>query len=195
LILSLDLLSKEILKTAKCLKEGGVVLYPTDTIWGLGCSAFDEAALHKIYEIKNRPANKSVILLVDSIERLCFHVGELSKDVVKTIHSAAYPTTIIYPKANNLPNGIVANNGSIGIRLVDHAFCQEVIKAIDAPLVSTSANLSRMTSPISFKEISIKIKEKVDLIVEETLFLSDQKTKSSRILKLNDDHSFTIIRN
>jgi len=185
--------STELKKTVEAVNKGGVILYPTDTIWGLGCSATNEAAFLNIYKIKNRPPSKSFIILVEDVECLQYHVGTLTTNVLEYIAALKRPTTIIYPKSQNLPKAILAEDGSIGIRLVKMQFCEDLIKGIDAPLVSTSANISGMPSPQKFEDISKKIQQEVDFIVNDKLFLSGN-SPASKILKLNEDESFTIIR-
>ncbi|MCF0206643.1 MAG: threonylcarbamoyl-AMP synthase, partial [Bacteroidales bacterium] len=134
---------KEIVeKSCEILKNSGIILYPTDTIWGIGCDACDEKAIAKIYSIKHRDAGKSMLILVDSIEMAEKYTANIPEIANQLIEAADRPLTIIYPKAKNLPQNLIAADGSIGIRIVNDTFCQEVIKMLGKPLVSTSANVS-----------------------------------------------------
>lgn len=146
------------------LKKGGVILYPTDTIWGLGCLADHVPAINRIYQIKQRYEKKSFIILVDSIEMLKRYVNEVPPVALDLIESYQRPLTIVYQQARNLPAILVADDNTIAIRLVKHPFCQEVLKAINVPLVSTSANASGFRPAPTFSAISEEIKSKVDYI-------------------------------
>lgn len=188
------MLEKEIAQSLECLKNGGVLLYPTDTVWGLGCSAENEKAIQKIYDIKKRPNSKSLIILVESVERLQKYVGELPDNFLETINQTNYPTTVVYPNAQNLPKILIAEDGSIAIRLLKHPFCEPLISQLNAPLISTSANISGKPSPQSFEAISPNIKGKMDYIVNRNLFPTTEVKKSSRIVKLMEKGELTILR-
>lgn len=185
--------TEEIQETFRQLQNGAVILYPTDTIWGLGCSAKDEDAINKLVELKKRPPDKSFIILVDSIEQLEEYVGQLPASHLSYIKEATDPLTVIYSNPIGLSPLLTANDGSIGIRLVRHSFCQQVIAKLNAPLVSTSANVSGVPSPKKFGEISEQIKKNVGYIVNPSLF-SSQKSKASKIVKLLEDGQYDLIR-
>ncbi|MCX8472660.1 MAG: L-threonylcarbamoyladenylate synthase, partial [Sediminibacterium sp.] len=153
-------------QTASILKNKGIILYPTDTIWGLGCLTNFSDSIEKIYTIKNRPVHKSFIILVSSIPMLKRYIVNIDKELLKQISSFDKPTTIIYPEVQNLPKDVLATNGSAAIRIVKHPFCTPLIDEIDQPLVSTSANISNLPGPQNFTEIAHEIKLKVDFIVE-----------------------------
>ena len=179
-------------ETAKCLQvfsKNGVILYPTDTIWGLGCPASDEFAIEKIYQIKNRPKEKNLILLVNSVQMLVKYTKISGENLQKVLMKQNKPLTMIYPECFNLPNFV----GSVAIRLTLEPFCVSLIEQIGEPLISTSANLSGESTATNFGQINPKIKEKVDYIVnfrqEET-----QKSESSRIIKLLENSQIEIIR-
>jgi L-threonylcarbamoyladenylate synthase len=146
------------------LKKGGVILYPTDTIWGLGCMATHVPAINRIYQIKQRYEKKSFIILVDSLEMLERYVAHVPPVAIDLMESYRKPLTIVYQGARNLPPVLVAHDNTVAIRLVKHPFCQEVIKGIQVPLVSTSANVSGFPPAPTFSAISEEIRSKVDYI-------------------------------
>lgn len=167
-------------------------LYPTDTTFGIGCSALNVEAIQKIHEIKNRPGSKSFILLVDSDARLqrYVEVPSLAWDIIDLSEK---PTTIIYDAPRDLPKELIAEDNTIAIRLTKDPLCQKIIQKLNAPLVSTSANLSGEASPQSFQEINQKIKEGVDFIFPECETFQPKYTASS-IIKLSADGVVKIIR-
>lgn len=180
-------------RAVEILQSGGVILYPTDTIWGIGCKANDIKAISRIYTIKQRYEKKNLIILVDSEEMLRKYVSEVPPVVLELVKTYSKPLTIVYPKARNLPSIIVANDQSIAIRIVNHPFCIEVISRIDVPLVSTSANFSGEPAPASFSTISEDIKNAVDYIA-----MTDrdklQKPAASTIIRILPDGNFEILR-
>lgn len=188
-------IENEINKTLNCLKKNEAILYPTDTVWGLGCAASSIEGIEKIKQIKQRPPDKSFIVLVHSIQLLEDYVGTIPEPVLPFLHQNNRPTTIIYPVVQNLPKSLLANDGSIGIRLVQFPFCVELIKSMGEPLVSTSANISGEPTPKTFEEISPKVKEKVDYVVDSKLFPKKEETaKPSRIIKVLEDGTVQVLR-
>jgi L-threonylcarbamoyladenylate synthase len=177
---------------SKTITEGGTILYPTDTIWGLGCDATNEKACQKILAIKNRPENKSLIVLVDSFEMLEKYVPEFSEVCYQLAELAIKPLTIIYPKAKGLATSAIADDGSVAIRLTKDPICLKIIRSIKKPLISTSANISGEPYPTCFDEVPTIIKEKVDAIVEERL--DEKQVAPSQIIKIALDGSVKIIR-
>lgn len=159
-------LKSEIKKALEVLKSGGIILYPTDTIWGIGCDATNAEAVKKIYAIKKRAESKSMILLLDNESRLLSYVKEIPEQAWSLIEFAEKPLTIIYDDARNLPAELIADDGSIGIRITKDDFCKNLIGLFRKPLVSTSANLSGEKSPSTFADISDEIKNSVDHIVK-----------------------------
>ncbi|HPB57299.1 MAG TPA: L-threonylcarbamoyladenylate synthase, partial [Bacteroidales bacterium] len=145
----------EITKCAELLKEGKVILYPTDTIWGLGCDATNSKAVDKIYKIKERQEIKSLIILIDSESRLPLYVEDIPLIAWDLITHTYRPTTFVYPKAKNLPSRLIPMDQSIAIRIVKNKFCQKLIQLLDKPIISTSANLSGEPSPDRFAEVEI----------------------------------------
>ena len=184
---------KEVEAALDVLRQGGVILYPTDTIWGLGCDATHAEAIKRIYQIKQREDTKSLIILVADEREILQYVAAPDLAVFDFIHLQARPTTIIFENAVGLPDSLVAQDGSIAIRLVQDEFCRHLIKRLRKPLVSTSANISGQASPQTFASISDEIKSHVDHIVQwrqnETAI-----AKPSQIIKWNQDGSYNIIR-
>ena len=180
-------MEKEINKAVEVLQSGGVILYPSDTIWGIGCDATNEQAVEKIYKIKKRNESKALICLVSTKEELT--------NITQNIPSQAEgkkPTTIIYNQVNGLANNLLAENRSAGIRIVQDVFCKKLITKLNKPIVSTSANLSGKLSPTQFLEIADEIKNNVDYIVN--LRQNEIMTTPSEILLINTDGSLKKIR-
>ncbi len=184
----------EIMKTADILRQGGIILYPTDTIWGIGCSALNEKAVRRIFSIKERDENKAMLILLDKQENLSLYIKDIPEITRQIIKTSTKPLTIIYPDAYNVAPSLIAKDGSIGIRITSDIFCFELIRQIGAPLVSTSANKSGQAAPASFAEISDYIKNKVDYIVN---WRQDEnfKNEPSGLIKVDRGGSFKILRN
>ncbi|WP_409456499.1 L-threonylcarbamoyladenylate synthase [Soonwooa sp.] len=153
-------------KTIESLQNGGTILYPTDTIWGIGCDATNPEAIKKVFDIKHRDANKSMIILVENEKRLQDFV-EVPEMAWEIIDLSEKPITIVYESAKGLPKEALAEDGSIGIRLIKDDFCKKLISKLNKPIVSTSANLSGDKSPLKFSDISQEIIDAVDYAVEE----------------------------
>ncbi|MES2555133.1 MAG: L-threonylcarbamoyladenylate synthase [Bacteroidota bacterium] len=174
------------------MKEGGIILFPTDTIWGVGCDATDEAACQRIMDLKQRPEEKSFVLLADSFQMIEKYIPEFPDVCYDLADLAEKPLTIIYPNAKGLAPTVLAADGSVGIRLTKDPICLKLIRAIRKPIVATSANLSGEAHPTRFAEIKQQIKDGVDAIVMERL---DEKcTTPSQIIKIGLDSSIQIIR-
>ena len=175
------------------LRNGGVILYPTDTIWGLGCDATNETAIRKVYDIKKREDSKSLIVLLAEEREVLQYVAAPDMEVFNFLEEQVRPTTIIYEQAVGLPDNLVATDGSVAIRLVKDPFCRHLVRRLRKPLVSTSANISGEPSPSFFEEISETIKIKVDYIVQ---WRQDDLTpaKPSQIIKWNNDGTKVVIR-
>lgn len=186
-------MQEDIKKSLEVIKNGGVILYPTDTVWGLGCDATNQEAVSRIYKIKKREDSKSMLVLIDHTGRLGSYVKEIPDIAWELIDAAVSPITLIYPGAKNLAKNLIAGDGSIGIRISDDEFCRELIKRLGKPLVSSSANISGKKTPFVFSEISDEIKDSVDYIVE---WRQDDETKRppSSIIKLGEGGLFKIIR-
>jgi len=187
------MLKEEINKALEVLKTGGVILYPTDTIWGLGCDATNAEAVDKILKIKNRPAEKSLIILLDADHKLQSYVQEIPEVTYDLIEYAENPLTIVFSGAKNLAPNVINADGSVGIRIVKHDFCTQLIQRFRKPIVSTSANLSGQTSPKFFDDIDPEIISGVDYVVD---FEQESRTakKPSTIMKLSSSGQFEFIR-
>ena len=144
---------KEIVNSNKILQQGKVILYPTDTVWGIGCDATNEMAVSSIYSIKKRKESKSLVILVSSIDMLKHFVDEVPSKVLDVLKKAIKPTTIIYKNPKGLANNVIANDNTVAIRIAQDDFCKNLIENFGNPIVSTSANLSGNETPRSFKEI------------------------------------------
>lgn len=174
-----------------CLQGGGTLLYPTDTLWGIGCDARDTAAVNSIYELKERADTKALICLVANEVMLKSVVGKIDERLLPYLKDAR-PTTIIYPQADGLSPALGAEDGSVGIRIPKDSFCQKLISALGAPLVSTSANISGQPSPLSFEAIDEKIKLGVTHVVNHRQ--KEQMQAASRIIRLDKNGTLEIIR-
>lgn len=175
------------------LQRGGTILYPTDTIWGLGCDATNAQAVEKILAIKHRPDHKSLIVLIDTMARLGTYVCQVPEQAYDLVQMATKPLTIIYPEAKNLAHNVIAPDRSIGIRVVNHRFCQRLIGRLGKPLVSTSANISGKPHPTAFANIDEQIKQAVDFVVPQNLE-NEASHKPSGIIALGPGGLVKIIR-
>ncbi|NAW51428.1 threonylcarbamoyl-AMP synthase [Elizabethkingia argentiflava] len=174
------------------LKSGGTIVYPTDTIWGIGCDATNTDAIKKIYDIKHRDPHKSMIILVES-ERRLQELVDVPELVWNMIDLSEKPITFIYDHPRGLPPGLLAEDGSIGIRLVKNDFCKKLISKLNRPLVSTSANLSGCKSPLKFADIDPNILKKVNYVVDEFHDIVSKYSGSS-VIKIGQDNRIKIIR-
>jgi len=183
----------DIVKAVEVLRSGGIILYPTDTIWGIGCDATNPAAVSRIYEIKQRQDTKSMLILMENPNLLNSYISEVPEIAWELIDVADTPLTIIYPGAKNLAANLLAQDGSVGIRITNEAFTQQLIQRFRKPVVSTSANISGQKAPQNFVEISDEIKKSVDFIVS---FRQDDLTRSnpSGIIKLGVGGQIEVIR-
>ena len=196
-------MQEDINKAIEVLRSGGVILYPTDTVWGIGCDATDPEAVAKVYAIKNREDSKSLVLLASDIDMVCRYVKEIPEMAVQLVEVNDKPMTIIYPGAvvgnaeekspHCLAYNAVAEDGTVGIRIPMMDFCQQLVSRFGRPIVSTSANISGEATPKKFAEISEQIKSAVDYIVDPSLE-KGATGKSSSIIKVGLDYSIEIIR-
>ena len=200
---------EEIQKALEVLRGGGVILYPTDTVWGIGCDATNPEAVARVYAIKKREDSKSLVLLASDMDMICRYVKEVPEMAVQLVEVNDKPMTIIYPDAVAGPapaDGVmpqpcrtclafntVAEDGTVGIRIPIMDFCQQLVSRLGRPLVSTSANISGEPTPKRFSEISPAILEAVDHTVDPSLE-AGSTGKSSSIIKVGLDYSIEIIR-
>lgn len=186
-------MKEEIKRAVEVLRKGGIILYPTDTVWGIGCDATNADAVNKIYALKKRVDSKSMLVLVDNADRLTRYVQKIPDIAIDLIEVTDTPLTIIYPQGVGLAENLLADDGSIGIRVVQHDFCQQLIRALNRPLVSTSANLSGEKSPATYAEISNDIIKGVDCVINQQ-FEGKPTRKPSSIIKLGAGSEVQIIR-
>ena len=186
-------ISKEIIKTCEYVEKGSIILYPTDTIWGLGCDATNSTAIDRIFSIKQRILSKSLLILLDEAEKLPLYIEHIPEIAWDLIEQASRPTTFIYKGVKNLPRNLVAQDGTIAIRIVRNEFCKRLISLLGRPIVSTSANVSGMLTPVSFNQISDTIKNQVDYIVD-TDVSPIEDVKPSTLIRFIDDYSFEVLR-
>ena len=198
-------MNMEIQKAVEVLRGGGIILYPTDTVWGIGCDATDPEAVTKVYEIKKRTDSKSLVLLASDMDMICRYVKEIPEMAVQLVEVNDKPMTIIYPGAVAGEKGVmkqdhralafnaVAEDGTVGIRIPMMDFCQQLVAKLGRPLVSTSANISREPTPKKFAEISEQIRSAVDHVVDPSLERG-ATGRSSSIIKVGLDYSIEIIR-
>lgn len=183
----------DISNAIEVLRSGGIILYPTDTIWGIGCDATNLEAIEKIYKLKQRAEKNGLIILVDDSGRIPSFVNEIPEIAWDLIELADKPLTIIFPKAKNLPKNLVANDGSVGIRVVNHEFCKRLIQRFGKPIVSTSANLSGQPFPKKYTEINSIILDGVDHVVPK-IYDNPISPKPSSIIQLGLGGTIKIIR-
>jgi L-threonylcarbamoyladenylate synthase len=186
-------MNEEIKKACQVMREGGVILYPTDTIWGIGCDATNEEAVRRVYEIKRRADSKAMLVLVDSAVKVDFYVQDVPEVAWDLIELADKPLTIIYSGARNLAPNLLAEDGSVGIRVTSEEFSKRLCQQFRKAIVSTSANVSGQPSPQNFSEISEEIKAAVDYIVDYRREETTQ-AKPSSIIKLDKGGVIKIIR-
>lgn len=187
------MMDEEVRKAGSHILAGGTILYPTDTIWGLGCDALNRDAVDRIYRIKQRLDHKSMLVLMDSPSMLEEYLERVPEPALEIIRSAVKPTTVIYPGAKKFAPNLLAPDGSIGIRITSDPFCRQLIKLLCRPIVSTSANISGHGSPANFSEIEATIKEQVDHVVNwrrQEINLSPPST----IIKVDPQGGITVLR-
>ena len=184
---------EEIQAAIEVLKKGGLILYPTDTIWGIGCDATNNEAVQKIYSIKKRDTGKSMLILAADTNMVDRYVNKFPEIAEELFDTTDTPLTIILPDARNIARDLPADDQSIGIRIPDDPYCQELLRRFRRPIASTSANFSGERSPSNFKEINPDLLEKMDHI---TSWRQDDQSssKASSIIKIDTNGSFKIIR-
>jgi L-threonylcarbamoyladenylate synthase len=186
-------MQEEIKKSLEVLRNGGVILYPTDTVWGLGCDATNEDAVKRIFEIKKRADAKAMLVLVDNGAKIQSYIEDVPELAWDLIEFTEKPLTIIYPGARNLAKNLIAEDKSVGIRVTSEPFSRNLCTQFRKPIVSTSANVSGEKTPVNFSEISEEIKSAVDYVVN---YRQDEcsKPKPSSIIKLGKGGLFQMIR-
>ena len=184
--------AEKIKQTIEHLRKGNILLYPTDTLWGIGCDATNPEAVEKVFALKKRSDQKSLIALVHSVAFLERYVKQIPEVCYELLDNSDKPLTIVYENPINIAENAVAEDGSMGFRVTTDPICQRIIQQLNKPLISTSANLSGDSSPTCFDDVSPVIKSGVDFILDERT--KEKMTKPSTIIKINNDSSFKIIR-
>jgi L-threonylcarbamoyladenylate synthase len=183
----------DIKESLRVLREAGLILYPTDTVWGLGCDPTRPEAVEKIFRLKSREESRSLLVLVSDLAMLERYVKQVPDMAFELVSVSETPLTIVYPGGKNLAGGVCSADGSVGIRICLDPFCNELIRRFRKPLVSTSANISGQPSPSCFGEIDQRVKSAVDYIVEHRQN-DRQKSKPSPVVKIEDNGTFKILR-
>lgn len=188
-----EIMKEDIRKACEVMQKGGVILYPTDTIWGIGCDATNAEAVKRVYEIKKRSDSKAMLVLVDNAVKVDFYVDGAPEVAFDLIELTNKPLTIIYDGAKNLAPNLIAEDGSIGIRVTSEEFSNQLCYRFRKAIVSTSANVSGEPSPATFGEISDEIKQAVDYIVQSRQ-QENKASQSSSIIKLGKGGQVKVIR-
>ena len=186
------MIQDEIKRAVAALKAGKIILYPTDTVWGIGCDATNFEAIQKIYGLKQRAEAKSMICLMSDIKMLERYVESIPDAAYDIIKFSDKPTTIIYDRPKHVAENIIAADNTLGIRIASDDFCRSLISEFKKPIVSTSANLSGQPTPLSYDQISEEILKGVDYVVN--LQRQKRSVKASSIIKLTNDGEVTVIR-
>ena len=187
------MLADEVKKAIEVMKQGGVILYPTDTVWGIGCDATNPEAVKRVYELKQRDDSKALICLVDSADRLARYVRDVPNVVWDMVELTTTPLTVIYEHAIGLAPNLIAEDGSVGIRITAEEFSHELCYRFQKPIVSTSANISGEPTPRTFSEITEELKASVDYVVRYNQ-RSKERHQPSKIIKVKGNGEFEIIR-
>ncbi len=184
---------EDVNKALDTLKNGGLILYPTDTIWGIGCDATNKEAVERVFALKGRDKSKSLIVLLHNDNQLASYVQDIPEVAYELIEYTEKPLTIVYSKAKNLAENALAEDGSIGIRIVRHPFCEQLLQRFRKPIISTSANISGASSPTCFDDISEEILSGVDYVVT---YGQREKGdgKSSTVMKIDPSGKFEFLR-
>ncbi len=184
---------EDIIKAIEVLNAGGLILYPTDTVWGIGCDATNEDAVKKIYALKKREDSKALLVLMNNINRLSQYVEEVPEIAWKLLDVNDKPMTIIYPGAKNLAKNLIAEDGSVGIRITNDEFCDKLLTRFKKPIVSTSANISGQSSPATFEQITDEVKRGVAHI---TSWRQDDllQRPASSIIKIDEAGRIEVLR-
>lgn len=169
-----------------------VFLYPTDTVWGIGCDATNEVLVNRIYQIKQRAETKSLVVLVSDLQMLQEYIKEIPAKALEILEQATEPTTIVYDNPIGIAKNAIGQDNTIAIRIASDDFCKQLIKDLGVPIISTSANISGEPTPMSYAEINSKILQAVDYIVD--LHQDKICTKSSKIIKVTNNNQVTVIR-
>ncbi len=183
----------DIKNCVQVLQNGGTILYPTDTVWGLGCDAMNTAAVEKIFAIKHRPKQKSMIVLLADARDILQYIAAPHPDIIAIVETFERPTTVIYENALGFPDNVVNKDGSLAIRVTTDPFCKALIKRFRGPIISTSANISGAATPATFKMIDDAISSNVDYVVKYRRD-DDSIVAPSRLVRINEDGGMEVLR-
>lgn len=186
-------MNEEVLRAAEVLKKGGLILYPTDTVWGIGCDATNDAAVERVYALKRSVDKHAMTVLVASADDVGRYVRRVPEVAWQLLEFAEAPLTLILPGGAGVSRGIIPEGGTIGIRVPKHEFCHALLRRLGRPLVSTSANISGEATPLTFGGIEPAIREGVDMVVDRR-FEGHQTRKPSSIIRLGEGGEVEIIR-
>lgn len=186
-------MKEDIEKASKALVDGGIIIYPTDTVWGIGCDATNPKAVEKLMHLKNKAGDKGLIVLIDQVGRLASYVVEVPDLAYDLMEMSEKPLTIVYDKGRNLAAALLAQDGSVGIRVTKDEFCKRLIEKFRKPIVSTSANFSGQPTPAFFSEIQEELIQQADYTVH---WRREDKSpaKPSSVIKLGAGGAIKIIR-
>lgn len=183
----------QIYQALEVLRKGGLILYPTDTVWGIGCDATNEKAVDRIYTLKQSVNKKSMLVLLDHLDKVSLYIRKVPDVAWQLYEVADTPLTLILPGACAVAPNLIPEEGTLGIRVPNHDFCKKLIRKLNRPLVSTSANISGKPSPLSFSEISQEIIQGVDLVIDP-VWEGHPTRKASSIIQVGSTGEITIIR-
>lgn len=186
-------MDEEIAKAIEVLKRGGIILYPTDTVWGIGCDATNAAAVERIYALKKSENKKSMLVLVDHPDRVSLYIKKVPEVAWQLYEVTDTPLTLILPGGCGVAANLLPEEGTLGVRIVEHDFCKRLIRKLNRPLVSTSANISGAASPGSFSEISREVIDGVDMVIDPT-FEGKPTRKASSIIAVGNSGEIQVIR-
>ncbi len=186
-------LLREAQQAAQILREGGIILYPTDTVWGLGCDATNAAAVERIYRLKRSENKKSMLVLCASADMVVRYVDKAPGIAFEVMELATSPLTLILPGATGLAANLIPDEGTLGVRVPDHRFCRQLLRALGRPVVSTSANISGQATPAGLQEVAREIVEGVDYVVDPR-FEGRPTRKASSIIAFGEGGEVKVIR-
>ena len=186
-------LAEQVQKALEVLKKGGIILYPTDTVWGIGCDATDAEAVERIYRLKQSANKKSMLVLLDDPDKVSLYIRQVPEVAWQLFEVADKPLTLILPGAAGVAGNLIPAEGTLGIRIPDDEFCRKLIRRLNRPLVSTSANVSGKPAPATFSEIADEIKKGVDFVVDPSCEGRPTR-KASSIISVGPEGEISIIR-
>ncbi len=186
-------MKREAREAARIMKEGGIILYPTDTVWGIGCDATNKEAVEKIYNLKRSVNKKSMLVLCANADMVVRYINSAPSIAYEVMEMSTTPLTLILPGAVNVAENLIPEEGTLGVRVPDHAFCQEMLAALRRPIVSTSANISGGETPTGLNEVTREIIDGVDYVVNPR-FEGKPTRKASSIIAFTQSGEFKIIR-